>query len=81
MKKRPWVISGFLSKKKIRTQLYSVYVAAVFIPISIVGIYLLVYMSQYKQRVFVFVRFFQSLQHSFIRKPRMFCLMRRLSVS
>jgi len=46
MKKRPWVISGFLSKKKIRTQLYSVYVAAVFIPISIVGIYLLVYMNQ-----------------------------------
>lgn len=46
MKNKPWIISGFLSKKKIRTQLYSVYVAAVFIPICIVGIYLLVYMSK-----------------------------------
>ncbi|MBQ9142100.1 MAG: sensor histidine kinase [Lachnospiraceae bacterium] len=46
MKQKPWIISGLLSKKKIRTQLYTVYVAAVFIPISIVGIYLLVYMNQ-----------------------------------
>lgn len=46
MKQKPWIISGFLSKKKIRTQLYAVYVAAVFIPISIVGMYLLMYMNQ-----------------------------------
>lgn len=46
MKQKPWIISGLLSKKKIRTQLYTVYVAAVFVPISIVGIYLLMYMNR-----------------------------------
>lgn len=43
MKKNPWSMFGFLSKKKIRTQLYSVYVVAVLLPLTIVGIYLLVY--------------------------------------
>lgn len=43
MKKNPWFMSGFLSNKKIRTQLYSVYIIAVFLPLMIVGIYLLVY--------------------------------------
>lgn len=45
MKKNPWFMLGFLSKKKIRTQLYSVYIVAVFLPLMIVGIYLLVYVS------------------------------------
>ncbi len=45
MKKNLWSIPGFLSKKKIRTQLYTVYVVAVFVPITIVGIYLLTYVS------------------------------------
>lgn len=45
MKKNPWFIFGFLSNKKIRTQLYSVYIVAVFLPLTIVGIYLLVYVS------------------------------------
>lgn len=45
MKKNPWSMFGFLSNKKIRTQLYSVYIVAVFVPIMIVGIYLLVYVS------------------------------------
>ncbi len=43
MKKNPWFMFGFLSNKKIRTQLYSVYIVAVFLPLTIVGIYLLVY--------------------------------------
>ena len=38
MKKNPWSMFGFLSKKKIRTQLYSVYVVAVLLPLTIVGI-------------------------------------------
>lgn len=45
MKKNPWSMFGFLSNKKIRTQLYSVYIVAVFVPLTIVGIYLLVYVS------------------------------------
>ncbi len=45
MKKNPWSMFGFLSKKKIRTQLYSVYIVAVFLPLMIVGIYLLIYVS------------------------------------
>lgn len=46
MKYKPWIISGFLSKKKIRTQLYTVYFVAVFVPILVVGIYLLSYMNK-----------------------------------
>ena len=46
MKNKPWLLSGFLSKKKIRTQLFSVYFVAVFIPILIVGIYLTTYVSK-----------------------------------
>lgn len=45
MKKNPWFMFGFLSNKKIRTQLYSVYIVAVFLPLTIVGIYLLIYVS------------------------------------
>ncbi len=45
MKKNPWFLFEFLSNKKIRTQLYSVYIVAVFLPLMIVGIYLLVYVS------------------------------------
>ena len=43
MKKNPWSMFGFLSNKKIRTQLYSVYIVAVFLPLMVVGIYLLTY--------------------------------------
>ncbi len=46
MKYKPWIKEGFLSKKKIRTQLYTVYVMAVFVPILVVGIYLLSYMNR-----------------------------------
>lgn len=46
MANRRWILSGFLSKKKIRTQLWYVYLGAVFIPILAVGIYLLAYVSQ-----------------------------------
>lgn len=45
MKKNPWFLFNFLSNKKIRTQLYSVYIVAVFLPLTIVGIYLLIYVS------------------------------------
>ena len=45
MEKKRWSLTGFLSKKKIRTQLYMVYVVAVFVPIILVGIYLLTYLS------------------------------------
>ncbi len=45
MDKKRWFLTDFLSKKKIRTQLYTVYVVAVFVPITIVGIYLLTYVS------------------------------------
>ena len=45
MKKKRRFLTGFLSKKKIRTQLYMVYVVAVFVPIMLVGIYLLTYVS------------------------------------
>lgn len=46
MADRRWILSGFLSKKKIRVQLLYVYLGAVFIPILALGIYLLVYVSQ-----------------------------------
>ncbi len=46
MKHKPWRLAGFLSKKKIRTQLFSVYFVAVFIPILVVGIYLTSYVSK-----------------------------------
>lgn len=46
MADKRWILSGFLSKKKIRTQLCYVYLGAVFIPILALGIYLLVYVSQ-----------------------------------
>lgn len=45
MDKKRWFLTDFLTKKKIRTQLYTVYVVAVFVPITIVGIYLLTYVS------------------------------------
>ena len=45
MPNKRWILSGFLSRKKIRTQLCSVYFGAVFIPILAVGIYLLIYVS------------------------------------
>ena len=46
MKTNPWLLWEFLSKKKIRTQLFSVYFVAVFIPILVVGIYLISYVSK-----------------------------------
>ncbi len=46
MKHEPWRLAGFLSKKKIRTQLFSVYFVAVFVPILVVGIYLTSYVSR-----------------------------------
>ncbi|MBQ8822453.1 MAG: sensor histidine kinase [Lachnospiraceae bacterium] len=45
MRYNRWFMNGLLSKKKVRTQLYTVYVVAVFVPIVIVGIYLLNYVS------------------------------------
>lgn len=45
MKYNRWFMNGFLSRKKVRTQLYTVYVVAVFVPIVVVGIYLLTYVS------------------------------------
>ncbi len=44
--KKTWHLADVLSKKKIGTQLYTVYVVAVFVPILVVGVYLLSYMSQ-----------------------------------
>ncbi len=44
--KKNWTLADVLSKKKIGTQLYTVYIVAVFVPILVVGVYLLGYMSR-----------------------------------
>ena len=54
MKHNRWFMNGFLSKKKVRTQLYTVYVVAVFVPIVIVGIYLFFQRLDSLNQFFVF---------------------------